>query len=271
ATRRLAQAQFEAAAAAYAASRVHAQGGSLARLVELLRPRPEGRLLDVATGAGHTALALAPQVGHAVGVDLSPAMLRQAAGLAAERGLSNLDWALAEAGALPFAAGSFDLLTCRIAAHHFPDVAAFLAEVGRLLRPGGRLGLVDNVVPGSHLRGKRGRLLRQAGEYVNAFERLRDPSHGACLSQNAWAEALAAAGLALEHQESQAKEIDFDDWTERMRVPPADRLRLEVMLRQAPPAAANFLAPRFAGRRIRFQLTEAIFIVRRLDRLPPGR
>ena len=112
-----------------------------------LRPQPDWQVLDVATGAGHTALAFAPLVERVVASDITDEMLAQAAKLAAARGLTNVETAHAEAGELPFADASFDLVTCRLAAHHFPDPAAFVAAAWRVLKPGGTFALVDNVGP----------------------------------------------------------------------------------------------------------------------------
>ena len=143
----LVQKQFGAAAADYAASAVHASGPSLARLIAMVRPQPGWQVLDVATGAGHTALALAPLVDRVVASDITDEMLAQTAKLAAARQLRNIETAHAEAGELAFAEASFDLVTCRLAAHHFPDPTAFVAAVWRVLKPGGTFALVDNVGP----------------------------------------------------------------------------------------------------------------------------
>lgn len=258
------QAQFGANAAAYALSPIHAKGASLARLVELAQPQPTWCVLDIATAAGHTALALAPHVSHVVATDITPAMLPVAAALAAERGItvSSMSLAAADAENLPFPAHCFHLVTCRIAAHHFPDISRFLAESARVLRPGGLLAVVDNIVPGSRLRGKKAQQARQAGQYINAFEKLRDPSHARCLSLDQWTAAFSQAGFTLRHQEVAHKTIDFDDWVARMQVPADDRTRLRAMLIQAPAPVHAFLTPTLSGDRITFRLAEAILIGR---------
>ena len=252
--------QFGANAAAYVNSPTHAQGASLARLVELTGPRPEWRVLDVATATGHTALAFAPRVAAVVGLDLTPEMLPHAARLAAERGVANVTFAVGDVDDLPFA-GTFDLVTCRIAAHHFADVGRFLREAARALRPGGLLAVVDNVVPGSRLRGKRADRQREAGAYVNAFEKLRDPSHVRCLSLEEWADALVAAGLAVATTETLDKRLTFETWAARHT--PEMQTRLRAMLLQAPEAARAFLDPRVEGVTT-FRLREGLFIARAL-------
>jgi SAM-dependent methyltransferase len=261
-TKDMVREQFGANAAAYVSSPIHAQGASLAWLVELTDPQPDWRVLDVATAAGHTALAFAPRVAAVVGLDLTPQMLPHAARLAAGRGLSNVAFAVGDVDDLPFDS-AFDLVTCRIAPHHFAGVGRFLAEAARVLRPGGLLAVVDNVVPGSRRRGKRADRERDAGAYVNAFEKLRDPSHVRCLSFDEWGDALAAAGLAVVAAETLDKRLTFETWVARAGRGAAMETRLRAMLLQAPEVALAFLAPRIEGVTT-FRLREGVFVARRL-------
>src|SRR5207245_4668682 len=171
----LVQEQFGATAAHYLTSKPHAKGKSLERLVELVQPQPGWRALDVATGAGHTAYAFAPHVARVWATDITDEMLTLVREEAAKRGFANLRVAYAKAEALPFEDGTLDLVTSRIAPHHFDSIAAFLDEARRVLKPSGTFALVDNVVPESAV-----------GDYVNAFERLRDPSHLRAWSIEEW-------------------------------------------------------------------------------------
>lgn len=255
------QQQFGANASYYATSKVHAEGASLERLVALTGPRPDWNVLDLATAAGHTALAFAPLVAQVTGVDVTPEMLPLARQLTADRRVDNLLLSVADVADLPFGEATFDLVTCRIAPHHFDDIDRFLAESARVLCPGGLLALVDNVVPGSRLRGKKADALRLAGRYVNAFEKLRDPSHVRCLSVEEWQDALADAGLALVHQEVLDKRMEFEPWAARHT--PQTRLRLKAALLQAPAAAAEFFDARQTGDLTSFRLREGLFIARR--------
>ncbi len=254
------QQQFGANAAAYAISPVHAKGYSLRRLVELTRPQADWHVLDVATAAGHTAFAFAPHVARVTATDLTPQMLTVAADLAAEKLLTNVRFEQADAEELPYDAATFDLITCRIAPHHFPNIRQFIAEAARVLKRGGLLAVVDNVVPGTHLRGKKARLINAAGAYVNAFEKLRDPSHGRCWSVGEWEHGFAKAGFTVQHQELLSKEMEFGSWATRMQVSPEDIIRLKAMLVQAPTAVADFLTPQISNDRITFHLTELIII-----------
>ena len=243
--------QFGANAANYATSPVHAKGASLERLVEVLDPKPGWRALDIATAAGHTAFALAPHVGSVVATDVTPQMLEVAEDGAAERGLHNVTFERADAEDLPYGDASFDLVTCRIAPHHFPNPDRFVAEAARVLRAGGKLGLVDNVVPDEPA----------AAEFANGWERRRDPSHQRCLSLDEWLGLLTAAGLDVEHSELLAKRMVFVTWADNMNVAPDVRASLLDELREAPGPAAAFLRPEFGSggeADVVFHLTECV-------------
>lgn len=252
--------QFSASAEAYATSEIHAKGLSLDRLLELTRPQSEWRMLDVATGAGHTAITFAPYVRQVFAADITTRMLELTRRMAHERALDNVVPVTADAERLPFPGERFDLITCRVAAHHFPALSDFMFESARLLAAGGLLAVVDNVVPGSRERGRKGRIANEAGRYINAFESLRDPSHVRCLTIDQWQQEFYEAGFRLLHQEVTDKMLDFHEWCARMRVQPADEVRLEAMLRQAPDEVAEFLRPRFDSGRIWFRL-EVLLLV----------
>jgi ubiquinone/menaquinone biosynthesis C-methylase UbiE len=260
----LVQKQFGAHAAAYLTSAVHAKGASLGRLVELVGPQKHWQMLDVATGAGHTAAAFAPHVAKAIASDLTDEMLEQAAKLAREKGLSNLVTAKGDAEALPFPDASFELVTSRIAPHHFPDVARFVAEAWRVLKPGGTLAVVDNISPDAQsTSGFSDADLRDAAAAYNAFEKLRDESHGRCLTTGEWVALVRRAGFEVVHQERLAKAMEFKPWAERMGVDAPTIARLETMLANATPALKAFLTPRTEEGRLAFTLAELVLIARK--------
>jgi SAM-dependent methyltransferase len=237
--------QFGVAAADYATSDVHAKGESLARIVELAAPQQNWRVLDVATGAGHMAAAFAPHVASVVAGDITDEMLAETAKLAAARNLSNMTTAKAEAGALPFEDESFDLVCCRLAAHHFPDLARFVAEVRRVLKKGGRFALVDNVAPDAQqLPGASASELDDATAAYNAFEKLRDPSHGFAPPPETWIALLKNDGFAIVAREQFGKELDFESWVTRMRCAPATVAELDRILTAGSPNLRKFLKPR---------------------------
>jgi ubiquinone/menaquinone biosynthesis C-methylase UbiE len=260
----LVQEQFGAHAAAYVTSTVHAKGASLARLVELVRPQQHWHALDVATGAGHTALAFAPHVASVIASDLTQEMLDEAAQLAVRKGIGNLTTALADAEALPFADARFDLVTCRIAPHHFPDIPTFVAEVERVLNPGGTFALADNIEPDAESTpGFVPIELRDAALIYNTFERLRDPSHSRCLGMTEWSELIEDAGLKVVHKERAPKEMEFEPWATRMGCSAPTVERLRAILLEASPALHAFLKPRNESGALFFTLDEAVIIARK--------
>ena len=247
----LVEQKFGAAAADYAVSSVHAHGPSLARTVELVAPQSHWTALDVATGAGHTALVFAPLVKSVLATDVTEEMLEQARQLAAERGLKNFETARMDATALTSADETFDLVTCRLAAHHFPDPAAFVAEVWRVLLPGGTFALVDNISPDT---------FNEAASY-NIFETLRDPSHARCLALGEWLSLLQAKGFEEPRHEILDQEIAFDPWVARMRCDAGAVVALRAMLAREP--LHTVLEPRATDDGDIFTLKEAIIVVRK--------
>jgi ubiquinone/menaquinone biosynthesis C-methylase UbiE len=256
----LAQERFGTYAATYATSRSHAKGGSLARLVELLAPQPDWSALDIATGAGHVALALAPHAGHVVASDLTPQMLAVARGLATERSIANVSFADLRAEALPFADATFDIVTCRIAPHHFDDVRAFVTEAARVLRPGGRFGLVENVSPDPSIMADPADALAAAADEYNAFEKHRDPSHVRCLTLAEWRALVTDARLRERHVELLDKPMVLGPWADQQNTGESIKADLKSMLLDGSAAFRAFVRPHENNGDVDFILTEAVII-----------
>ena len=243
----LVQEQFGKTAASYLTSAPHAKGKSLERLVDLVQPKHDWRMLDVATGGGHVAYVFAPHVARVWATDITDEMLELVRNEAGKRGLANVRTAYAKAEALPFEDASFELVTCRIAPHHFDSIPAFLREAHRVLTADGVFALVDNVVPPGSI-----------GDYINAFERFRDPSHLRAWSMQEWRDALAQAGFSTAHEEQIYKTMDFSSWAERHD----DTMRalLASMLDQASGDVAASLQPDRKNGCWSFRLCEGLFI-----------
>ena len=161
--------QFSQHAEYYAQSSAHAQGDTLDVILDFAATNGTEKTLDIATGTGFTAFAIAPNVSNVVATDLTPEMVVKASELAQEQTLENIMFSVAAAESLPFATASFDLVTCRLAPHHFQDVPKFLSEVHRVLRSDGLLCLVDSVSPESK---KLIALAEPCGETTRRFPRL---------------------------------------------------------------------------------------------------
>ncbi|NOZ06391.1 MAG: class I SAM-dependent methyltransferase [Chloroflexi bacterium] len=250
------QDQFGRYVGRYVDSPVHARGASLVRLVELLRPRSADCLLDIATAAGHTALTFAPHVRRVVATDLTTEALPKARALAESRGLVVPLLAAADAEGLPFPDDTFDLVTCRLGLHHFPHPRQAVAEMVRVCRPGGSVGLVDNVVPEDE----------GAGAFINQFEDYRDPSHFCEHPLSALRRFLEQGGAQVTHTEVEPKTMDFVAWAWRMGVSEEGQAHLRAMLDRAPPAARASLQPRLEEGALKFNLLEGLLVgVKRED------
>ncbi len=187
-----ARALFGERAGFYTTSPVHADPQALSHLIDLAQPQPDWRVLDVATGAGHTALAFAPHVREVIGIDLTPAMLAEATRLAATRRQDNVHFVLADIHELPFDDETFDdeqfdLVTCRRAAHHFSHIEDALAEMVRMLKPGGLLLIDDRSVPENDF----------VDSIMNRLDWLHDESHVREYRPSQWQAMLDAAGCQV--------------------------------------------------------------------------
>ncbi|MDV6372996.1 class I SAM-dependent methyltransferase [Deinococcus arenicola] len=207
---------FNANAAKYAASEVHKHGPSLPVLLEFAAPTLRDRALDVATGTGNTAHALAPFVREVVGLDLAGGMLAHARQRAQDDGQTNATFVQGSAEDLPFPDASFTLVTSRHAPHHFLHLDRFLAEAFRVLEGGGRLVIADqiSVTPAVQV-------------WMDGYQTARDPSHHAQRPVEAWRELAMAAGFVWAQDTLVPYRLDFEDWTARSSNTPemVERLR----------------------------------------------
>ncbi len=233
----LSQARYSRFAEGYVQSETHARGSDLDRLLDIAQPQAHWRALDIATGGGHTALKFAPHVAQVVASDLTPRMLEKARQFIGEQGAANVSFRLADAEDLPFANDRFDLLTCRIAPHHFPAPQRFLEECARTLAPGGMLMLQDHVLPADEA----------AARFIDSFEKLRDPSHHRAYNEAEWRAMLESAGFTVEHGEGYLKRHDFLPWARRQGNDDATIAALVNMVEAASPVAREWMDPRQWG------------------------
>ena len=183
-----AQAVFSERAAFYVTSATHTDKKVLDRVVGLAKPLPFDLALDVATGTGHTAFALAPQVREVIAIDVTIEMLIEGRKLKAEHGLQNVEFRLADVHELPFDDQSFDIVTCRRAAHHFVDIGKAIDEMKRVLKNGGRLVIDDRSVPDEDF----------VDTTMNRLDWLHDESHIREYRSAEWARMLIEAGFQIE-------------------------------------------------------------------------
>lgn len=195
---------FGKRASYYTASSCHRDPEVLSRVIELASPETDWSVLDVATGTGHTAFALAPHVGSLIGIDLTPEMLNEAKKLRLEKQVRNVYFSLVDTHYLSFPDQTFHLITCRRAAHHFSDILPALNELRRVLRMGGRLVIDDRSVPESDF----------IDDCMNKLDRYHDPSHIRQYRPGEWKRMLNGSGFAIESIELYTKHRPISALTE---------------------------------------------------------
>jgi SAM-dependent methyltransferase len=182
-------------AEAYRDSDAHREGRDL----ELFAEWADGETgLDVATGGGHVARVLRGAGLEVVTIDPAPGMKPTVVSRAEE---------------IPFADSTFDVVACRVAAHHFQDPGAALKEMARVSR--GLVLIADNLYLG------------EDGEEADV---LHDPTHVRNYSEDEWREMFDAAGLVIESFEREDKRIDYKGWLDRAETPEEDRARITELL-----------------------------------------
>ena len=205
---------FSKSAINYTRSTFHTSSIRLQEVVDLAQPQKGDLALDVATGTGNTAFALAPHVRRVIGLDLTRPMLDEARRIAAERGIVNIDWVIGNAERLPFADATFDVYTVRAAPHHFPNVDTFMAEAFRVLKPGRDAAFVDCTAP------------LPARDFLHTVESRRDPAHILSLTVEEWVAKLEHAGFEVESAQARELDWDYEGWMDNQNV--ARELRDEL-------------------------------------------
>jgi len=149
--------------------------------------------------------------------DLTPMMLEEARAFLVAQGVENAEFQVADAEQLPFAEDSFERVTCRIAPHHFTNVAQAVKEVVRVLKPGGIFLVIDSCASEE----------RELDTFANKVEKWRDASHGRSYRISEWQNFFRQAGLQIEGQESFRRIHQYDDWTQRSQLEEKEKLALE--------------------------------------------
>lgn len=225
--------QFDRQAALYATSAVHKHGASLPVLVEYADPKPGEKALDVATGTGNTAFAIAEKGPETTGVDVSEGMLAQARAQG-----DHVRFVPGEAENLPFEDGAFDLVTARHAPHHFRDAARFLSEVHRVLRPGGRFVMADGISPNA-----------ESSDWIDRWQRLRDPSHFWSRTVEEWRALTDAAGFVWVRDTIVPYRLEFGWWTRQSGSSPETIAELERHAASAPASVREAVGVEMEGDR----------------------
>lgn len=198
------------------AARQDARAAKLAKEVrDFVQPRGDERALDVGTGAGALAFALAPLVREVVGLDPVPELLE----LARARARPNTEFVAGDGTALPFPDASFDLAGTHRTLHHIAQPDRVVAELAQVTRPGGRLLVVDQLAPADSA----------AAATLHEFEAVRDPSHTRLLTDRELRELFAVHGLSLVRDRHEEEHRDLSAYLDLAACEGDRRARAEAL------------------------------------------
>lgn len=202
------QQQFGKNADYYVESNIHKEGEDLKKLVEIACLTGNETVLDIATGGGHTANAFAPFAQKVIALDLTDEMLVAARKFIKGSNHKNVEFLKGDAENLPLTNETIDIVTCRIAPHHFPEVKKFIEEVNRVLTHGGQFLLDDNVAPEDD----------EFDQFYNTVEKIRDYSHFRAWKKTEWMTMLELSGFEIHETYRFEKKFQFDPWCQRMNL-----------------------------------------------------
>jgi ubiquinone/menaquinone biosynthesis C-methylase UbiE len=216
----LVQKQFRRQAEAYSTMQVVTDPRILQNMVELADIAQTGRALDVACGPGFVAMAFAPSCRAVIGIDATDLLIARARVEATRRGLENIAFVLGNVERMPFATEEFDAAACRFAFHHFAHPYELLAEMARVLRPGGRMVIVDQTTSEDPAK----------SDYHNRIERLCDPSHVRAIPVSEWERMINEAGLEVTYRGGRDTSYDLESWMAHGGPSPERRARIIEMM-----------------------------------------
>lgn len=247
------RAQFGKQAEVYARMRQTTDEKSLNALVQISSAGDGSRVLDVACGPGFLTMAFAARCRQAVGLDATEPFVAMARAEAEHRGLRNVDFRSGNAEQMPFDAGSFDVVSCRAAFHHFARPERVLAEMIRVAAPPGRLLIVDMMA--SEDAGK--------AEYHNRMERLCDPSHARALPLSEFERLFADARLSARLSTTVPLDMECEEWLAHGGVDAATAARLRAMMEASIDSDRCGLNVRRESGAVRFTYPSGVFVLER--------
>lgn len=247
------QDQFNRCAQFYLENSPMADRELLKLIVRLSAPKPEDQALDVACGAGFLVCELAKSVRKAIGVDLSSAMLSEAENHARALRLANTLFRLGDGEALPYPDGTFDIVTCKLAFHYFPNPGRAVGEMKRVAKKGARMVLVDRVSSTD----------QQKQEYHNRIEKLRTPSKTKVYSTSEIVDVLETRGLSVDHIQLYEQHQDFEEWIQTTGAPEENRRRARELMLQSIRDDLTGLKARFEGDRLMMTHGTAILVAKK--------
>ncbi|HWJ34212.1 MAG TPA: class I SAM-dependent methyltransferase [Steroidobacteraceae bacterium] len=229
----LAVRQFGSTATQYLTSSVHATGGDLERLTDLVQNSQVSSALDLGCGAGHASFALArggPK--RVVAYDLAAQMLEVVAAEAAARGHGQIETCAGPAERLAFADSSFDLVVTRYSAHHWLDVRRAVHEAARVLKPGGTMVVIDVLAPENPLM----------DTVLQTVEVLRDLSHVRNYRESEWRAMFDSANFSEPTVHRWKLPMEFNSWVARIGTSRPRIEALRLVFDELPSEAREYFA-----------------------------
>ena len=245
--------QFTRTADVYARMKQTTDERGLNGLVAIAEPAESARALDVACGPGFLTLALARRCARVTGFDATDAFLELARAEAAQRKLDNVTFQQGDAESLPFADGSFDVVTCRAAFHHFPRPERVLAEMARVTAPGGRILVADLL---GHEDADKAAL-------HDRIERLCDPTHTRSLPVSEFHALFAGAGLDLIREIPSKLDYEVESWIDHGAPDTGVRHEIVALMESTLAGDDAGLAVRREDGELRFTHRTAAFVLER--------
>ncbi len=196
------KARFGRRSAAYSKSSILANKDHLNLIVDLTAPKRSDKVLDIATGNGFLAFEFANRVSEVTGCDMTRDMIDIAESIRDDRKLANVTFEMMDAESLRFADGSFDIVSCRFAFHHFTNPGKVISKMVRVCKDRGTIVIVDGLSSEDAAKSK----------YHNEIEQIRDPSHVRLYPQSELEGMFQDAGLEIVHARNWDADFYFDEW-----------------------------------------------------------
>jgi ubiquinone/menaquinone biosynthesis C-methylase UbiE len=249
--------EFSLLSRTYSAARARREARRARQVVNWLRPVASDRVLDAACGAGTFGHAFAGRVRSVLGVDLCREMIARGSVLGASRFVPS--FAVCNVARLPFRARSFDLVACSYAFANFPDPLGVMYEFARVLRPEGRIAIVEVIAPPEEAR----------RDYLNRLEGLRGLLPTKILAADEFRMFFRKAGLVVIAARLLRRRCTCSEWLRQSpaaREPRRARVLRKLLADSIPGDLAGLSPRRVAGDLVFFHQT-AWFLLRKQGRV----
>ncbi len=231
----LVQKQFSKHPEKYRDEQLFSAGDDLRAMIQAVPLTGKEKVLDIGTGAGHTAITFSSFTRECIGLDVTKEMVEVATNYAKERGVSNVEFRQGNAESLPFPDGTFDIVTCRYAAHHFANVRKVVQEISRVLKTGGHFLLIDHYAPEDI----------SLDRFINQLNKMRDPSQVRESSLSEWKDMFAENYSQYQEVLKWDLPIEFASWIERAGTTPEVKQKIVSLLQNADPLCKETFNPVF--------------------------